>query len=87
MGWRLTVSRSARRCGRGKCSAAPTRKRQGREVVREGQCRVLVGGTDGRQCLQWRGDSVVLLVERDDKCGVISLAPQPSSVSDRPAAA
>ena len=46
VGWRLTVSRSAKRCGRGKYSAAPTRKQQGREVAQEVKDGVIVGGID-----------------------------------------
>ena len=52
VGWGLTVSRSARRCGRGKCSAAPTRKQQGLEVLRDVQRRVVVGG-DAPAVLEW----------------------------------
>ncbi len=41
----LTASRGVIELGKAKRSAGPARERQGREIVREGQCRVLVGGT------------------------------------------
>ena len=44
MGWPQTDLRASHRHGRVKRSVGPTRTRQGREVAREGQGRVLFGG-------------------------------------------